>query len=428
MLSRLFSSKKRLLGKAAELISLTTKVIQYRKDILDQNVLEHLISLQERLLKSVNASKIDVAVLEQDIHALDKLLTRHGGTLYPVTFLRENVETFIVAALLALSVRAFFLQPFKIPTNSMYPTYAGMLPRVLQLDQPKLGSFQQLKSILLEGATTHKAISPTDGTVYIPLFNENDTYRGLGHVRFERVSGRKWFGLLPAEYRAYSLIIDETPVSIQVPWDFNLDEVIRQTYFPQAASFDELYHPKIKHVAHPSLGIQASLRTGITVKKGTPILYFQILTGDMLFVDRLTYHFRKPKVGEAIVFHTRKIPSLQNSDYEDDKYYIKRLVGIGNDKLQIDEPMLLRNGFPITGSRIFDYNNYCQKNYKGYQSIRNLRRGRIEHVPSHHFYAMGDNSFHSADSRYWGFVPEKEVVGKPLFIFYPFKGRFGFAL
>jgi signal peptidase I len=46
-------------------------------------------------------------------------------------------------------------------------------------------------------------------------------------------------------------------------------------------------------------------------------------------------------------------------------------------------------------------------------------------VPARSFLALGDNSANSKDGRYWGYVPAKDVVGKPLFIYYPFTSRWG---
>ena len=56
------------------------------------------------------------------------MLRRTGGAIYPKSSLVENVEFFLVAAIVILGIRTYFLQPFKIPTNSMWPTYNGMTP------------------------------------------------------------------------------------------------------------------------------------------------------------------------------------------------------------------------------------------------------------------------------------------------------------
>jgi len=54
-----------------------------------------------------------------------------------------------------------------------------------------------------------------------------------------------------------------------------------------------------------------------------------------------------------------------------------------------------------------------------------LAVGKTMTVPPHSFLALGDNSANSLDGRFWGFVPEKDVIGRPLFIYYPFTLRWG---
>ena len=51
--------------------------------------------------------------------------------------------------------------------------------------------------------------------------------------------------------------------------------------------------------------------------------------------------------------------------------------------------------------------------------------GRTLKVPEDSYYALGDNSGNSQDGRYWGFVPAKDVVGRPIFVYYPFTSRWG---
>jgi signal peptidase I len=185
----------------------------------------------------------------------------------------------------------------------------------------------------------------------------------------------------------------------------------------------------------------------LTFEEGEPVLDFDILTGDMLFVDRFSYHFSRPEIGDPFVFQTRDIGGLVVNGQPDDKYYIKRLVGKGGDRLRVDEPVLLRNGQPITGAEVFARQaNPEDSRYRGYEARGWLSPGNIEEIPEDFFYAMGDNSPESSDSRLWGtntigasfrmrqrkaagepinFVPEKAVVGEALFIFYPFTERWG---
>ena len=172
------------------------------------------------------------------------------------------------------------------------------------------------------------------------------------------------------------------------------------------------------------------LPLGLSVKKGQPILSFDILTGDLLFVDRITYNFLPPKVGQGFVFKTENINSQEMEDLQGQQirqYYIKRLVGLPGDKLEVKAPALWRNDQPITGADAFGLNARKEGKYPGYYAERQLAPGHIVNVPAHNYYAMGDNSPRSKDSRYWGYVPEKEVVGKPLFIYYPLTTRWGLA-
>jgi signal peptidase I len=114
------------------------------------------------------------------------------------------------------------------------------------------------------------------------------------------------------------------------------------------------------------------------------------------------------------------------------QYYIKRLVGTPGDTLEIKPPVLWLNGKPIEGSSAFQKNANQEGLYPGY-TYANDRYG-IElltgpgvtyTVPAKSYFAMGDNSPRSQDSRYWGIVPDKDVVGRPLFIYYPLTSRWG---
>jgi signal peptidase I len=168
---------------------------------------------------------------------------------------------------------------------------------------------------------------------------------------------------------------------------------------------------------------------GKHVKKGERVLSFDVLTGDQLFVDRISYHFVRPNVGSGFVFRTDNIRSPYMTDRVTGKqiesYYIKRLVGVPGDRLEIRDSTLFRNGEPISGSSAFDKNANKEGLYRGYVAVEELGRGTHVDVSENGYYAMGDNSNDSQDSRYWGEVPYKDVVGRPLFIYYPFTKRWG---
>jgi signal peptidase I len=172
---------------------------------------------------------------------------------------------------------------------------------------------------------------------------------------------------------------------------------------------------------------QGFISTGVNVKAGEPIVDFELETGDMLFVDRFSYNFFPPKVGDPIIFRTRAIPGLTqlSGGVPDDKYYIKRLVGYPGDLLQIKDSTLYRNGEPIEGSPIFAKNSKKTPPYPGYEARNAFENTQGVNVPEKCFYTFGDNSPESLDSRYWGGMPMDQLVGRAVFIYYPFSERWG---
>ena len=90
-------------------------------------------------------------------------------------------------------------------------------------------------------------------------------------------------------------------------------------------------------------------------------------------------------------------------------------------RLEEGSPDLLR--VDLNARRVFPYGGYLNKEARDGASY--LFRGQPVVVPPNRFLALGDNSGNSEDSRYWGFVPAMDVVGRPLFIYYPFTSRWG---
>ncbi len=340
------------------------------------------------------------------------MLRRTGGAVYPKSSLVENVEFFLVAAIVILGIRTYFVQPFKIPTNSMWPSYNGMTGEVFKSTAEEPGYIAQGVRFLAQLATPQRIDAPVDGEVLITF----DSYRQ--GASFRDVPGKKWL-FLPTQLREYQLVIGGTTVPVRVPADFDLDRVLLNAYFDGAESY-----PTSRGSNGGRMGL---LRTGKTVKQGERALAFDILTGDQLFVDRISYHFVKPKVGQGFVFRTDHLTELHAmmAGSPKEQYYIKRLVGEPGDELQIRDYTLYRNGAPITGSKAFSKNAQRVERYVGYRNEARLQAGDIMKVPSRTYAAFGDNSASSLDSRYWGTIPDKDVVGKPLFIYYPFTTRWG---
>jgi len=159
-----------------------------------------------------------------------------------------------------------------------------------------------------------------------------------------------------------------------------------------------------------------------------------LLVGDHVFVDRLTamkaggmmglvmpYH--DVKRGEIIVFIHPKDPGM---------YVVKRVIGIPGDKIHLKDGVVYRNGQPLnepyllregTGQEFRE--NFPRGEYDGtysewpMQMRAYLRDGELI-VPPDNFFGMGDHRDVSLDSRYWGFIPRENIVGRPLFIYWSF--------
>jgi signal peptidase I len=125
---------------------------------------------------------------------------------------------------------------------------------------------------------------------------------------------------------------------------------------------------------------------------------------DKIFVDKLSYRFRSPERGDIIVF---KYPLDRKKDF------VKRLAGLPGDSLEIRKGVLLVNGKPMTEPP------FARNTYYNVEDWQYGKSGLVIRVPDGHYFALGDNSAHSADSRQWGFVPKKDLVGKAFMIWWP---------
>lgn len=119
--------------------------------------------------------------------------------------------------------------------------------------------------------------------------------------------------------------------------------------------------------------------------------------GDRLFVSKYDYKFRAPKRGEIIVF---------KSPDKDGKDFVKRCIGLPGEKVELKDGIVFINDTPLIFPDIVinrDHFNY----------------GPVI-IPPNNYFMLGDNRPYSRDSRFWGFVPKEDLVGKALFTFYPF--------
>lgn len=401
---------RKLRKQAKELLHMASKVYHYRKDVIPEVKLTEL----EEAVSEVESMRMDKTVepelFQSAMERLDGILRKIGGKIYPKTFWSDNLEVLLVAAIIVIGFRTFFFQPFIIPTNSMYPTYNGMTYKVYAKDDPSPdGLIQRVFNKIRLGARHRSLTASNDGELLIPIAPVRDSKGNLVFWR-EQVPGRKWL-FLPTTVNEYTFYVGKNAHTIQVPGEFDLNSLLLEVFDSDNA----------KIVRSPKSASGLALSTGRYLKTGESILRFDINLGDALFVDRISYHFKRPQVGDPFVFRTREIEDLG------DKYYIKRLAGTGGETLEIQDGALLVDGKPRDEAKAFILNAEKNGEYEGYVNMGLLAEDRKLAIPENSFFALGDNSDNSRDSRYWGFVPDKTVIGKAFFIYYPFTRHWGLA-
>lgn len=301
---------------------------------------------------------------------------KHLDVLIPAkSSMYTILDLIAVAGVVACGIRALYLQPFKIPTSSMQPTLFG----IHYIDRKESEPFTSPITKFYRSTLGAKA---------------DVTVKGDG-------------GELSKMYQKHTkyLFWPESTIYIgsrqyTVPGDFYTD--IRR-YLD---------------------GNTDSLSPGEKLCDG------YVSSGDHLFVERLSIHFRKLKRGDVIVFNTENIssPTQELGGY----YYIKRLVGLPGDTLKIEDNRLMikpkgesefkcADEFSDKFKKIYSFKG----GYQGHKADGILADGRVITVPENCYFAMGDNTNHSLDGRNWGFVPRRNIVGLAMNVFWPISRRWG---
>lgn len=121
-----------------------------------------------------------------------------------------------------------------------------------------------------------------------------------------------------------------------------------------------------------------------------------LFPNDLVLVDKITYRFQSPKRGDVVVF----IPP--NNVREK---YIKRVIGLPGDTIEIKDGTTYINGKPMVEPYVYSPMRYDY--------------GPVE-VPESHIFVMGDNRSVSLDSRSFGPVERSSIIGKAVFVYFPF--------
>jgi signal peptidase I len=396
-------------NEAQHLVKGARKFVHYKRDLLAPEKVGEIESRRDDLkaaIKTKDLAKVDEA--SKQLRAVcENALPREK----PVGWLEENVEVMFVAIVIALGLRAYYLQPFRIPTGSMQPTLNGIIGK--PLPEKNWPSFPQR---MLEKALR--------GRSYVKIVNDRDRHIAVnaqGRIEMADTQFLHFFS------RAEIRFTDSPPLSLPAPMS-PLSQI------------------------GLNAAIQTAIRNNGLLPKGTVICEGTIDSGDLVLVDKFSYHFRKPNRGEVFVFDTVGIRGIHDRSGEQaaGSHYIKRLCGVPGDTLTIQSPNLLIDGKIAKEpgiQRVIRGEGVYSINPNGY-GLADARESLHSPKPIHQYLAhpedslpllntnqtgmreyaaLGDNTGNSLDSRYWGPVKEYNLVGPALFSLWPFTtGHWGF--
>jgi signal peptidase I len=394
-----WKKEAKLLHKGAK------KFLHYKRDLLKPDRIDEIESRRSDLLDAIKAGDKDkTAEASKQLRATCEQALPHFPSQ---NAWEENLEVMFVALVVALGLRAYVIQPFRIPTGSMQPTLNG-----ITIEQSEDPNFKK----------------PWLGQQAFELFTRGRSYRNIVAESDMYPVGEpvdaSWF------------LFTRTKVK------FSNGEVIS---FPAAKG-------EVQTLMSEQVGPGPGDRRPKRYLKGDPILRGWVDTGDLVLVDKVSYHFRRPNRGEVFVFDTRGIPTGgrvpgQMAGQDGGSHYIKRLCGVPGDTLEINPPNLWVNGViakePGILRVIESQGAYAKENGEppGYELARfdpthprplgqagDQFHLRDKAAPGMREYAaLGDNTGNSLDSRYWGSVKEFNLAGPALFSLWPFTtGHWGF--
>jgi signal peptidase I len=424
------------------------KLLQHQRDILSPKAINEVEGSMREVQESI-AAKADKATLEKKMEALETT-ANDWIKPYPNAAWRENVEVLLVALAVAMGIRTFFLQPFKIPTASMQPTLYGIdkVNLLVDTDYKRPTGWAGVKD-WFAGASYLSLKADQDGTfdgaskpLRLLIFNIKQTL---------------WFAGKPHNF----WFVPDTGGGM--PLQLGFGQTLRAMFTDLPPTPPDGQFSMEESDLERAMGVPR----GTAFHRGDDILKMKVISGDHLFIDRVSYNFVPPGRGDIVVFQTKGVPEDQRNRFgiPADEFYIKRLVGLGGETISLKQdyivtgvpgpPGTLPNDIPAghlvvnghelsaatphfenlysfsgapRGARTIEYR---PNRYYGHGMIGRLAGGNPFPIQADHLFVMGDNTMNSLDSRYWGDFPANQVIGKAFFVYWPIStgkdGRFGLS-
>ncbi|MEN8254755.1 MAG: signal peptidase I [Verrucomicrobiota bacterium] len=353
-----FFKQRKLRKQLKEYLHAARHARHMREDIADPKDLEAL-GIAEAAVREIRETG------EGDVEKAVEKLAAAADKVYPSSNnsgMRENVEVIIVALAAAMAIRAFFFQPFKIPTGSMQPT--------------------------LNGITTAEQAAP-------------------GFLDRQPLKFVKWlltgesFQIVRAKEAGYLKLHEETADNLYLSIGNSVHKISKHKFDLSRLDGRKQY------------------------SKGDVILANKAIAGDHILVNKMKYNFMRPERGDISVFDTKNI---DHDQVRADTFYIKRMVGLSGEKMQIQNGRIVADGQIIDEPPMFEKIATDPAYHGGHGNAGLLLDPDASIQLADDEYLMcGDNTLPgmSLDGRFFGGVPRDDFQGPAFFVYWPFREHWG---
>ena len=349
--------KRKLRKQLKEYLHAARHARHMREDVADPKDIEALKAAEAVVLEIRRTG-------EGDVDKAVERLSAAADQVYPSSNnsgIRENVEVVIVALAAAMAIRAFFFQPFKIPTGSMQPTLNGITTEA-QADAGFM-DHQPLKFVkwLLTGASYKEIRAQVTGSINQQVYADRD-----------------------------KLVVEIAGIPHKIP-SYMRDELkLKQHY-----------------------------------SKGDVICSGKVIAGDHILVNKMKYNFMHPERGDISVFDTKNI---DHDQVRADTFYIKRMVGLSGEKIQIQNGRIVADGKIINDPPMFEKIATDPAYHGGHGNAGQLSDpDAFIQLADDEYLMCGDNTRlnMSLDGRFFGGVQREDFQGPAFFVYWPFRSHWG---